>query len=158
MGGDWIRPYAPGTGRWIVIIWEAAALGLLTWATIRQFDLAGHAVRAVAGMLAAVWVVGAWRIVEHGVYLSSHGVLIRGLVRSRTMRWPEVAGVHLHEATHRVGPWTIQSGLTVLLERVGGGTVNTELWAQGIDFHSRPTVFRAVYHEIRNRHLAARHR
>ena len=36
------------------------------------------------------------------------------------------------------------------------GIVGIELLAaaQGIDFHSRPTVFREVYHELRNRHLA----
>ena len=45
--------------------------------------------------------------------------------------------------------------MTVLIERRDGSTVNTELWAQGVDFHSRPKVFRAVYHELRDRHLAA---
>ena len=35
-----------------MIGWEAAALALLTWASIRQFDLIGHGVRAVAGSLA----------------------------------------------------------------------------------------------------------
>jgi len=48
-----------------------------------------------------------------------------------------------------------ESGMTVLIERRDGTTVNTELWAQGVDFHSRPNVFRAVYHELRNRHLKA---
>jgi hypothetical protein len=45
--------------------------------------------------------------------------------------------------------------MTVLIERRDGSTVNTELWAQGVDFHSRPKVFRAVYHELRERHSAA---
>jgi hypothetical protein len=45
--------------------------------------------------------------------------------------------------------------MTVLIERGDGSMVNTELWAQGVDFHSRPKVFRAVYHELRDRHLAA---
>src|SRR3954452_13189763 len=34
----WVRPYTPGRGRWLVIAWEAAALGLLAWTTIQQFD------------------------------------------------------------------------------------------------------------------------
>ena len=52
----------------------------------------------------------------------------------------------------------VESGLTVLIERCDGSTVNTELWAQGVDFHSPPKVFRAVYRELRDRHLAACHR
>ncbi|BEL10335.1 hypothetical protein Q0Z83_085260 [Actinoplanes sichuanensis] len=155
MGSHWVRPYPPGVGRWLVIIWEAVALALLTWASIRQFDLIGHGVRAIAVVLAAVWVIGAWRIIQHGVYVSSEGVLIRGLLRSRILRWREIAGVHLHQATHRVGRWELQRDTTVLIERHDGATVNTELWAQGVDFHARPKLFRAVYQEIRNRHRAA---
>src|SRR5690242_2278598 len=41
----WTRPYSPGPGRWLVIGWEAAALAMLAWATIRQFDLTGHGVK-----------------------------------------------------------------------------------------------------------------
>ena len=63
--------------------------------------------------------------------------------------------VRLHKATHRLGRWEIEGGMTVLIERRDGSMVNTELWAQGVDFHSRPQVFRAVYHELRDRHLAA---
>jgi hypothetical protein len=155
VGENWIRPYTPGNGRWLVIAWEAVALLFLTWATVQQFDLIGHGMRAVAGVLAVVWVVGSWRIMQHGVYVSTDGVLIRGLLRSRVLRWGEIEGVRLHKATHRLGPWEIESGMTVLIERHDGATVNTELWAQGVDFHARPKLFRAVYHEIRNRHLAA---
>jgi hypothetical protein len=76
-------------------------------------------------------------------------------LRSRTLRWQEVANVHLHKATHRLGRWEIESGLTVLIERRDGSMVNTELWAQGVDFHSRPGVFRAVYQQLRTLHLDA---
>jgi hypothetical protein len=151
----WERPYTPGTGRWLVIGWEAVALGLLAWTTIRQFDLTGHGIRVLAAVFAAVWVLAAWRIIEMGAYLSAGGLRIRGLLRSHTMAWHEVGNVRLHKAAHRLGPWEIESGMTVLIERRDGTTVNTELWAQGVDFHSRPKVFRAVYHELRNRHLAA---
>lgn len=155
MRDTWVRPYTPGTGRWLVIGWEFVALGLLGWTTVQQFDLTGHGVRVLAGVLAAVWVVGASRILQMGAYVGDGGVCIRGLLRSRTMRWQDVAHVRLHKATHKVGPWEIESGMTVLIERRDGGVVNTELWAQGVDFHSRPKVFRAVYHELRDRHLAA---
>lgn len=155
MSDAWVRPYTPGTGRWLVIAWEAAALGLLAWTTVQQFDLTGRGVRVVACALAAVWVIGTGRILQMGAYVGPDGLLIRGLVRSRAMRWRDVAHVRLHQATHKIGRWEIQSGLTVVIECRDGSTVNTELWAQGIDFHSRPTVFRAVYQELRNRHLAA---
>jgi Bacterial PH domain len=152
---DWVRPYAPGTDRWLVIGWEGVALALLAWTTIRLFDLTGPGVRVLAGVLAAVWIVGAWRILQLGAYVGAGGLRIRGLLRSRTLRWQEIAEVRLHRAAHRLGPWQIESGMTVLIERRDGSTVNTELWAQGVDFHSRPKVFRAVYDELRNRHLAA---
>jgi len=138
-----------------VIAWEAVALGLLAWATIRQFDVTGIGVRVLSCVVAAAWVVGAWRIVRLGVYVGADGLCIRGLLRSRTMSWRDIAHVRLHRATHRLGRWEIESGMTVLLDRCDGGTVNTELWAQGVDFHARPTVFRAVYQEIRTRHSAA---
>ena len=99
--------------------------------------------------------VGGWRIVEMGVYVRPDGLQIRGLLWSRRLRWAEIRHVRLHRHTNRIGRWEIEGGMTVLIERRDGSMVNTELWAQGIDFHSRPKVFRAVYHELRNRHLAA---
>jgi hypothetical protein len=152
---SWIRPYAPGPGRWLVIAWEAAALAMLAWTTIRQFELTGHQVKLVACTLAALWVIGAHRILQMGAYVGSTGLCIHGLVRSRTMHWREVSRVRLHRAIHRLGPWEIESGMTVLIDRHDGSTINTELWAQGVDFHSRPGVFRAVYHELRTRHQNA---
>ena len=151
----WTRPYSPGPGRWLIIAWEAAALGFLAWVAVREFELAGHSVRFVAGTLAAIWVIGAHRILQMGAYGGATGLRSHGLLRSRTMPWRDIAHVRLHKATHRVGPWQIESGLTVLIDRHDGSTVNTELWAQGIDFHSRPRLFRAVYQELRSRHQAA---
>ena len=151
----WTRPYSTGNGRWLVIAWEAIALGLLGWTSVDTFDLNWHGVRIMASVLAVVWVLGSWRILQMGAYVSTKGLRIRGLLRAREMEWDKIAHVRLHKATHRLGPWEIESGLTVLIERSDGGTVDTELWAQGVDFHSRPKLFRAVYHELRNRHLAA---
>jgi hypothetical protein len=151
----WTRPYEPGAGRWLVIAWEAVALAMLGWSSARKFDLTETGVWIMIAVMAAIWIIGAWRIVRMGVYAGADGVRIRGLLRSRTLRWHEVAHVHLHKATHRVGPWEIESGLTVLIERRDGTMVNTELWAQGVDFHSRPRLFRAVYHKLRTLHLDA---
>jgi hypothetical protein len=152
---SWVRPYTTGTGRWLVIGWEAIALGLLGWTSVDAFDLGWHGIRVMAAILSVAWVVGSWRILQMGAYVGVRGLRIQGLLRSRTLSWQEIAHVRLHKATHRLGPWEIESGMTVLIERRDGTTVNTELWAQGVDFHSRPKVFRAVYHELRNRHLAA---
>jgi len=151
----WQRPYTPGAGRWVIIGWEALALALLAWSSIETFELAGHGVRLLACGLAAVWVIGTHRILLMGAYVGVDGLRIHGLLRSRTMAWADITQVHLHDASHRIGPFRIPSGLTVLIERRDGSTVNTELWAQGVDFHSRPRLFRAVYHELRARHLAA---
>ena len=155
MSDSWVRPYTPGNGRWLVIAWEAVALALLGWTSVDQFGLTGRGIRVLACAIAALWVIGAWRILRMGAYVSTDGLRIRGLLRSRTMQWREVENVRLHKATHRLGPWEIESGMTVLIERRDGTTVNTELWAQGVDFHSRPKVFRAVYHELRDRHLTS---
>ena len=157
MDETWTRPYPPGPGRWLVIAWEAAALTFLAWVTVRQFDLAGHGVKLLAGVLAAVWVIGAHRILRMGAYVGASGLRIHGLLRSRTMHWRDVANVRLHRATQRLGPWEIETGMTVLIERRDGSLVNTELWAKGVDFHARPSLFRAVYQELRTRHLASQH-
>jgi hypothetical protein len=153
---SWVRPYSPGRGRWLVIAWEAAALAFLTWTTIRLFDLTGPGVRVLSAILTVVWLAGSVRILRMGVYVAPERLLIRGLLHSRILCWRDVAQVRLHRATHKIGRWEVESGMTVLIEGRDGVTVNTELWAQGIDFHARPTEFHALYQDLRNRHLAAR--
>lgn len=152
---EWVRPYTAGNGRWLVIGWEAIAFGLLGWASIGYFGLEGIGIQLLAVTLAAVWVVAGWRIVEMGVYVRHDGLRIQGLLRSRTMRWSEIEHVRLHQHTTKLGGFRLDTGLTVLIERRDGSTVNTELWAQGVDFHKRPQLFRDVYHELRTRHLSA---
>ena len=139
----------------MVLGWEAASLAALGWATIRLFDLGGAAALGTIAGLALLWLLGSWRIVRMGVYLSDRGVRIRGLLRNRTLGWHDIAQIWLHRSSHRLGRWEIPSGMTVLIERSDGAVVNTELWAQGVDFHSRPGAFRAVYRELRRRHQAA---
>lgn len=155
MNDKWERPYTPGNGRWLVIGWEVVAFGLLGWTSIRQFGLAGAGVWWLVAALTAIWAVGAIRVLRMGAYVGERGLRLRGLWRTRTLRWAEIEHVRLHKAVHKLGPWEIESGMTVLIERRDGGVVDTELWAQGVDFHSRPHVFRDVYHELRNRHLDA---
>jgi hypothetical protein len=150
---DWVRPYTPGAGRWLVIAWEAVAFGLLGWASIGLFGLEGNGIQILASVMAAVWVLGGWRILEMGVYVRPGGLRIRGLLRSRTLSWDEIAHVRLHRHTNKIGGFEIEGGLTVLIERRDGTMVNTELWAQGVDFHKRQHVFREVYRELRERHL-----
>jgi len=155
MGEDWVRPYQPGSGRWLVIAWEAMAFALLGWSSVGLFGVEGRGITVLAAALAAVWVVGGWRIVEMGVYVRPDGLQIRGLLWSRRLRWEEIRHVRLHRHTNKVGRWEIEGGMTVLIERRDGSMVDTELWAQGIDFHNRPHLFREVYHDLRDRHLAA---
>jgi hypothetical protein len=153
VGYAWIRPYAPGTGRWWVLGWEAFSFAVLGVAIVATFDLDGHAVPLTVLAMTAVWLLAAWRIARMGVYVGD-GLQIRGLLRTRTLRWDETR-FWLHSSSHRVGPFVIPSGLTVLAERRNGSVINTQLWAKGVDFHARPHTFRAVYHELRDRHLAA---
>lgn len=141
-----------------MIGWEAFALAVLGWTTVPLFDLSGRALPVLAAGLAAAWLLGAWRIARMGVYLGDDGVRIRGLFRSRTLRWHDIAKIWLHRSSHRFGRWEIPSGMTVLMERRDGSLVNTELWAQGVDFHARPKAFRAVYEQLRDRHFAATRR
>ena len=155
MDTQWIRLYPPGRGRWLVLAWEVASMAMLSWTTADLFDLTSRGTAVLNVLLALVWGFGAWRIAGMGVYVSEHSVRMRGLFRSQTLGWQEIASFRLHQATHRLGGLRIPGDLTVLIERCDGATVNTELWAQGVDFHSRPGLFRAVFHDLRERHLAA---
>ncbi|BCB86420.1 PH domain-containing protein [Phytohabitans suffuscus] len=137
------------------MVWELAALAIFGWTTVELFALGGLPVLALGLGLAALWGLGCWRIARMGVYVSEYGVWVRGLVRSRTIRWREVEHIRLHQAAHGIGRLRIPSGMTVLIERTDGADVPTSLWAQGIDFHNQPGAFRAVYHDLRERHAAA---
>jgi hypothetical protein len=137
-----------------VLGWEVFSFAMLGWSAVETFGLSGIAVTVTVLALAVVWVLGAWRIVRMGVYLGD-GVQIRGLLRTRTLRWDEIDRFWLHSSSHKVGPFVIPNGMTVLAERRDGSVIDTQLWAKGVDFHARPHTFRAVYHELRDRHLAA---
>ncbi|MDQ7908372.1 PH domain-containing protein [Phytohabitans sp. ZYX-F-186] len=155
MSFRWLRPYAPGRGRRLIMVWELAALAIFGWTTVELFELGGLPVVALGLGLAALWVLGCWRIARMGVYVSEYGMRVRGLLRSRTMAWREVEHIRLHQAAHRLGRLEIPSGMTVLIERTDGADVPTSLWAQGVDFHNQPGAFREVYHYLRERHAAA---
>jgi hypothetical protein len=137
------------------MVWEFAALAIFGWSTVELFELGGPRVLALGLGLAALWALGCWRIARMGVYVSEYGVRVRGLFRSRTVSWRSVEHIRLHEAAHRIGRLQIPSGMTVLIERADGTEVPTSLWAQGVDFHNQPGAFRAVYHDLRERHAAA---
>jgi hypothetical protein len=139
----------------MIMVWEFAALAIFGWTTVGLFELGGLRVLALGAGLAALWGLGCWRIASMGVYVSGYGVRVRGLIRSRTIAWPEVEHIRLHDAAHRIGRLRIPSGMTVLIERTNGADVPTSLWAQGVDFHNQPGAFRAVYHDLRERHAAA---
>jgi hypothetical protein len=119
------------------------------------FDLGPRPAAVLGGALALLWLMGSWRIMRIGVYISAHGVRIRGLVASRTLRWTEIEFFTLDEVIHRLGGFELPRETTVRIRRRDGRVVRTPLWAQGIDFHSRPGAFGEVYHLLRERHLAA---
>ncbi|WP_173077524.1 PH domain-containing protein [Phytohabitans rumicis] len=155
MGHRWMRPYTPGQGRRLIMLWELVALAVFGWSTAELFELRGAGIALLAAALTLLWVLGSWRIARMGVYVSEYGVRVRGLLRSRTMAWRDVEHIRLHRAAHRLGRLEIPSGMTVLIERCDGVDVPTSLWAQGVDFHRQPGAFRAVYHDLRERHAAA---
>lgn len=155
MRHEWQRPYTPGRGRWLILAWELAGFAFVGWASVRLFDLGGQGARGLAVALALVWIVGAWRIIRMGVYVSEYGVRIRGLLGGRTLRWTDIEEFVFDQPEWRLGRLRVAHGLTVLIKRRDGGYVNTSLWAQGVDFHARPRALREVYGVLRERHLAA---
>jgi hypothetical protein len=155
MKRQWMRPYTPGRGRWLVIAWELGGLAFVGWTTVRLFDLGSQPAALLWGALAALWLLGSWRILRIGVYVSDRGVRVRGLAGSRTLRWAEIDFFTLDHVVYRIGGFELPRETTVRIRCRNGRTVNTPLWAQGIDFHARPGAFGAVYHALRERHLAA---
>ena len=152
---DWHRPYPPGRGRGLVVAWEFASLAILGWTTDRLFALSVRGTLVLAVALLLAWAVGSWRIMTMGVYVNDTHLRVRGLVRSRTYAWSQIEGFRMLQAVHRAGPLTINSGMTVLVDLRDGRHVNTALWAQGVDFHARPGLFRDVFHDLRLRHANA---
>jgi hypothetical protein len=151
----WVRPYAPSHGRWLVVAWELAGLAFLDWSTVRLFEMESRAALALTAALALLWLVGSWRIARMGVYVSEYGVRSQGLIGSRTLRWTQIEHITLDQVVYRFGGLRVPSGMAVVIRCHNGTLVNTSLWAQGIDFHYRPAVFRDVYHSLRERHSAA---
>jgi hypothetical protein len=151
-----VRPYSPGRGRWLIIAWELGGLALLLWSTVRIYELGPRAAGWLGGALVLLWLAGSWRILRLGVYVSDHGVLVRGLVGSRVLPWSRIDRIAVDDVVHRVAGFEIPSGRTVVISCRDGEAVNTPLWAHGIDFRFRPGVFRQVYQGLRAHHAAAR--
>ncbi|WP_127507674.1 PH domain-containing protein [Actinoplanes solisilvae] len=151
MSPEWDRAYAPAAGRWAVIVWEAGGLAYLHWTTVRLFDLGSTAAWALAGFFAVLWVVGSWQVRLMGLYVSPAALRLRGVIRSRTVPFGEIAAVTVEEVVHRLGPWRIPAGRTVILTLRDGVRLNTAMWERGLDFHRRPAEFHAVYQELRRR-------
>ena len=135
--------------------WELGSLAMLGWTSAELFELSPAQSALLGAVLLGIWALGAWRIATLGVYVSGRGVRVRGLCRSRTLAWHDIEGFRLHDKAYRLGGFTIPSGMTVLIERRDGRSLNSTLWAQGVDFHARPGVFRDVFHDLRLRHAAA---
>jgi hypothetical protein len=148
---SWYRPYSPGRGRWWIVAWEACGLGFLHWTTVRLFDVRPPVSWALAAAVALLWVVGSWRILTMGVYLSDYGLRNRGLVATTTVRWSDVERITIEQVVSRIAGWAVPSGKSIVVTLHDGSRVNTSLWEQGIDFHDRPEVFYALGRELRER-------
>ncbi len=148
MTAQWHRPYTPGSGRLVVIAWELGSLALLDWTAVRAFTLSAPGTWLLSGALAALWLVGSWQVLRMGVYVGPAGIRVRGLLGTRTVRWPEVAGIVVERRSARL--LGIELGMNVVIEHRAGGTVSTPLWAEGIDFHRRRPAFHATCRELRS--------
>jgi hypothetical protein len=131
----------------VIIVWEAVALLYLHWATVRLFEIGALASIILGAAFLVLWLVGSWQIKRMGVYVNDTGVRVRGLVFSRTLPWSRVERIIVRDA--RIG------GRQVVIDLNDGRTVKTSLWEQGIDFHNRRALFRAVCQELRERHRSA---
>jgi hypothetical protein len=139
----------------LIIAWELGGLAMLDWTTVRLFELTPRAAAGLTAVLVVLWLVGSWRIVRMGVYVSEYGVRVRGLIGSRTLRWTQIQHITLDQAEYGIGRLRVPGGTTVVIKCRNGDWVNTSLWVQGIDFHARPHLFSDVYQGLRERHAAA---
>jgi hypothetical protein len=145
---QWHRPYTPGSGRLLVIVWELGSLALLDWTAVRAFTLTSPGAWLLSGALATLWLVGSWQVLRMGVYVGPAGIRVRGLLATRTVPWAQVAGIVVARRTARL--LGIELGMNVLIEHRAGGTLSTPLWAEGIDFHRRRPEFQALCRELRS--------
>jgi hypothetical protein len=139
-----------------VVAWELFGLAFFGWTTqqMLQPSVAWTPPGIVLLVLAlfVVWVVASYRILRMGVYVSDQGVRVLGLLRSRTVRWSEVEGITVRDTRQSIGPLRVAGGMSVQIEPRDGASIETTLWAQGIDFAFRRHAFHAAYRELR-RHL-----
>ena len=158
MSRSWQRPYQPGQGRLYVIVWEALALALFYWTTVRLFSLGSPARAGLAGLVVLAWLAAAWRIRVIGVYVGPQAVRIRGMFSTRTLTWPQIDQVVVEPAGGTV-PWLRKpADRMVTLHLADARRVGTTLFANGIDFHARPGEFQRVAAHLRHCHAATRAR
>jgi hypothetical protein len=133
-------------------------LALFGWSTERvlrpSMALSPAAIALLVLGLTVVWVLFSYRILRMGVYVSDHGVRVKHLLGSRTVRWSEVERITVRDTRHSIGRLRIAGGKSVQIEPHEGRPIETTLWAEGIDFAFRKYAFHAAYKELRQ-HLTA---
>ena len=138
--------------------WELFGLGLFGWSTERvlrpSWVLSPAGVSLLVLSLFAIWILGSYQILRMGVYVSDHGVRVRRILGSHTVRWSDVDRIVVQDTRHNVGGLQIKGGMSVLIEPRHGAPVETTLWAEGINFAFRRHAFHAAYRELRA-HLTA---
>jgi hypothetical protein len=103
----------------------AVTVGVAAGGSWRINPLLG--VPAGYGVLAC-WLLVVWRSHRAGVFVSEHGIRIRHLIRTRTIAWPDVAGIDSKPAL-LLGTATDRTAIWVRLR--GGGSVETPVQRSG---------------------------
>ena len=78
-------------------------------------------------ILFAVWAAASYRILRMGVYVSDRGVRVTGLLRSRTVPWPEVDRITVRDTRHSIGRLRVAGGMSVQLDPREGAPIETTL-------------------------------
>jgi hypothetical protein len=152
----WRRPYPTGAGRWVVAVWEAAALVFLHRTSVEVYHLTGWLEDALSVVLAVAWLALCVRLVRMGLFLGAGGVQIRGLVTRRTIPWRQIERITVQHVSQKRFGLRVPAGRTAVIELSDGSRVNSSLWADGVDFKFSPARFRQACDALRAEHATVR--
>ncbi|GAA0941097.1 PH domain-containing protein [Virgisporangium aurantiacum] len=152
----WRRPYRSGLGRWIVALWEGAAMVFLHRTSAELFHLDGRPADILAVVLGAFWVALCVRLARMGVFVGGGGIQIRGLVTRRTIPWRAIERITVQHVSQRVLGLTIPAGRAAVIELRDGGHIDSTLSTEGVDFKFSPKRFVQACTQLRAEHASAR--
>ena len=106
---------------------------------------------------ALVWESFLVRLFRIGIFVGEEGIQVRGLVRSVTLRWPEVRDIHLAPLKLPLLFWVPipPRNLTIWIDRFEGPAIQTWVNNQSAEFlgrrHAFEQAFRALEQELEKR-------